>query len=90
MPYLLVVPVVAMTGVLWVVGRLLAPAWRVLLPGRGRALAAGLALALLTAGAVSASPLAVPSAGTARPPSAAQGTQPMGGSMPICRPMRGS
>ena len=59
MPYLLFVPVVAMTVVLWVIGRLLAPAWRVLVPVRGRALAAGLALALLTAGAVSASPLAV-------------------------------
>ncbi len=59
MPYLLLLPVVAMTAALWVTGRLLAPAWRALLPGRGRALAAGLALALLTAGAVSASPLAV-------------------------------
>jgi hypothetical protein len=59
MPYLLFVPVVAMTLALWVTGRLLAPAWRVLVPLRGRALAAGLALALLTAGAVSASPLAV-------------------------------
>jgi hypothetical protein len=59
MPYLLFLPVVAMTGALWVVGRLSAAGWRMLLPGRGRALAAGLALALLTAGAVSASPLAV-------------------------------
>ncbi len=59
MPYLLLLPVVAMTVSLWVIGRLLAPGWRALLPGRGRALAAGLALALLTAGAVSASPLAV-------------------------------
>ena len=59
MPYLLFMPVVAMTTALWVTGRLLAPAWRTLLPGRGRALAAGLGLALLTAGAVSASPLAV-------------------------------
>jgi hypothetical protein len=59
MPYLLFVPVVAMTLALWVTGRLLAPAWRVLVPIRGRALAAGLALALLTVGAVSASPLTV-------------------------------
>ena len=59
MPYLLFVPVVAMTLALWVTGRLLAPAWRVLVPLRGRALAAALALALLTAGAVSASPLTV-------------------------------
>ena len=59
MPYLLFAPVVAMTVVLWVIGRVLAPAWRILVPVRGRALAAGLALALLTAGAVSASPLAV-------------------------------
>jgi hypothetical protein len=56
MPYLLLVPVVAMTALLWILGRLSAPAWRALLPGRGRALAAGLALAVLTTGAVSASP----------------------------------
>lgn len=56
MPYLLLVPVVAMTAGLWIVGRLSAPGWRALFPGRGRALAAGLALAVLTAGAVSASP----------------------------------
>jgi hypothetical protein len=62
MPYLLFLPVVAMTGALWAVGRVLAPAWRTLLPVRGRAVAAGLALALITAGAVSASPLAVASA----------------------------
>jgi hypothetical protein len=48
-----------MTATLWVTGRLLAPGWRALLPGRGRAVAAGLALALLTVGAVSASPLAI-------------------------------
>ena len=57
MPYLLFLPVVAMTATLWVTGRLMAPGWRALLPGRGRVVAAGLALALLTAGAVSASPL---------------------------------
>jgi hypothetical protein len=62
MPYLLLLPVVAMTATLWVTGRLLAPGWRALLPGRGRAVAAGLVLALLTAGAVSASPLATPGA----------------------------
>jgi hypothetical protein len=56
MPYLLLVPVVAMTALLWIVGRLSAPAWRALVPGRGRAVAAGLALAVLTTGAVSASP----------------------------------
>ncbi len=59
MPYLLLLPVVAMTCLLWVAGRLLAPGWRTLLPGRGRALAAGLALAILAAGAVSASPFTV-------------------------------
>jgi hypothetical protein len=62
MPYLLILPVVAMTLLLWLVGRLLVPAWRTLLPGRGRALVAGLALAILTAGAVSASPIAIPGA----------------------------
>ncbi len=56
MPYLLLVPVVAMTALLWILGRLSAPAWRALVPSRGRAVAAGLALALLTTGAVSASP----------------------------------
>ena len=57
MPYLLLVPVVAMTLLVWITGRLAAPFWRALLPGRGsgRAIAAGLALAVLTAGAVSAS-----------------------------------
>ncbi len=59
MPYLLFVPVVAMTALLWVVGRLTAPYWRALMPGRNRAqaVAAGLALAVLTVGAVSASPV---------------------------------
>jgi len=56
MPYLVVVPVVAMTAGLWILGRLTAPAWRALLPGRGRAVAAALALAVVTTGAVSASP----------------------------------
>ena len=57
MPYLLMVPVVAMTALLWLLGRLTAPAWRALLPGRGRgrAVAAALALIVLTTGAVSAS-----------------------------------
>ena len=57
MPYLLIVPVVAMTALLWLLGRLTAPAWRALLPGRGRgrAVAAALALIVLTTGAVSAS-----------------------------------
>jgi hypothetical protein len=66
MPYLLLVPVVAMTALLWIVGRLAAPAWRALLPGRGRAIAAGLALAVLTTGAVSASPRAVDATGDER------------------------
>jgi hypothetical protein len=57
LPYLLFVPVVAMLVVLWAVDRLIRPGWRALLPRRGRALAAGLALAVLTVGAVSASPL---------------------------------
>jgi hypothetical protein len=61
MPYLLFVPVVAMTLSLWIAGRLTAPYWRALLPGRGegrrRAVLAGLALAALTVGAVSASPI---------------------------------
>jgi hypothetical protein len=56
MPYLLMVLVVAMTVCLWILGRLTAPAWRALLPGRGRAVAAAVALAVLTTGAVSASP----------------------------------
>jgi hypothetical protein len=56
MPYLLMVPVVAMTACLWILGRLTAPAWRALLPGRGRAVVAAVALAVLTTGAVSASP----------------------------------
>ena len=56
MPYLLMVPVVAMTVCLWILGRLTAPAWRAILPGRGRAVAAAIALAVLTTGAVSASP----------------------------------
>ena len=46
MPYLLFLPVIAMTALLWVTGRLPAPGWRALLPGRGRALAAGLLLAM--------------------------------------------
>jgi hypothetical protein len=60
MPYLLFVPVVAMTVLIWIAGRLTAPYWRALFPGRGegrrRAVVAGLALAVLTVGAVSASP----------------------------------
>jgi hypothetical protein len=60
LPYLLLVPVVAMTVGLWILGRLSAPAWRGLFPGRGRAVAAALALAILTTGAVSASPRADP------------------------------
>ena len=60
MPYLLFVPVVAMTLSLWIAGRLTAPYWRALLPARGtshrRAVLAGLTLAALTVGAVSASP----------------------------------
>ena len=60
MPYLLLLPVAAMTAVLWLLGRLTAPAWRALLPGpgRGRAVAAALALVILTTGAVSAAPRA--------------------------------
>jgi hypothetical protein len=60
MPYLLFVPVVAMTVIVWIAGRLTAPYWRALLPGRQegrrRAIAAGLLMAVLTVGAVSASP----------------------------------
>jgi hypothetical protein len=59
MPYLLFVPVVAMTVSLWIAGRLTAPYWRALLPGRRegrrRVVVAGLAMAALTVGAVSAS-----------------------------------
>lgn len=58
MPYLLLLPVVAMTAMLWALGRVSAPVWRALLPGRGRAFATALALAVLTTGAVSASPRA--------------------------------
>ena len=57
MPYLLVVPVVATTALLWLLGRVTVPASRALLPGRGRgrAVAVALALIILTTGAVSAS-----------------------------------
>lgn len=60
MPYLLFVPVVAGTVLLWLTGRAVAPYWRALWPRRAgrRAVAAGVALAVLTVGAVSASPLA--------------------------------
>ena len=60
MPYLLFVPVVAGTVLLWVTGRATAPYWRALWPGqaRRRAMASGILLAVLTVGAVSASPLA--------------------------------
>ncbi len=62
MPYLLFVPVVAMTLMVWLAGRLAAPYWRALLPGRSlarwRAVATGVVMVVLTAGAVSASPLA--------------------------------
>ncbi len=61
MPYLLFVPVVAMTVLVWIAGRLTSPYWRAFLPGRRdgprRAVVAGLALAVLTVGAVSASPI---------------------------------
>ncbi|MEP6638133.1 MAG: hypothetical protein ABJC39_02190, partial [Chloroflexota bacterium] len=60
MPYLLFVPVVATTVLLWLLGRWSAPGWRALLPGRGRAVAAALALAIVTTGAVSAAPRADP------------------------------
>ncbi|MEO8437928.1 MAG: hypothetical protein ABI562_05675 [Chloroflexota bacterium] len=60
LPYLLLMPVVATTLLLWLVGRWSAPGWRALLPGRGRAVAAALALAILTTGAVSAAPRADP------------------------------
>ena len=60
MPYLLFVPVVAMTVLVWIAGWVTAPYWRALLPGRSgsgrRAVAAGLAMAVLTVGAVSAAP----------------------------------
>ena len=55
-PYLLLLPVVSLTVGLWILGRWSAPAWRALFPARGRALAAALALAMLTTAAVSASP----------------------------------
>ena len=57
MPYLLIVPVVAMTVILWLLGRLAAPGWRALFSrgGRARVVAAALALIVLTTGAVSAS-----------------------------------
>lgn len=60
MPYLLFVPVVAGSLLLWLTGRAAAPYWRALWPGQAvqRAIATGLALSILTVGAVSASPLA--------------------------------
>lgn len=56
MPYELLVPVAAATFLLWVTDRVLRRGWRALLPHRGAMLAAGLALTLLTSGAVSAAP----------------------------------
>jgi hypothetical protein len=56
MPYELFVPVMAVVTGLFVVDRLLRPGWRALLPRRGTMVAAGMALALLAAGVVSAAP----------------------------------
>jgi hypothetical protein len=56
MPYELLVPVVAAITLLWGLDRLLRDAWRALLPRRGAMLAAGLALAVLTAGAIAPAP----------------------------------
>ena len=86
MPYLLLLPVVAMTLSLWVIGRLLAPGWRTLLPGRGRALVAGLALATADGGAVSRPRRSrSPAPMTAMRPSARPATTPTAGSTPTCR-----
>jgi hypothetical protein len=56
MPYELFVPVLAATFGLWALDRLLRRGWHALLPRRGRMLAAGIVLAVLTTGAVSAAP----------------------------------
>lgn len=56
MPYELFVPVTSAIALLWLLDRILRPGWRALLPHRGAMAAAGLALAVLTAGAVSPDP----------------------------------
>jgi hypothetical protein len=56
MPYELIVPVISAVALLFVADRLLRPGWRMLLPHRGATVAAGLALALLTVGAVAPAP----------------------------------
>jgi hypothetical protein len=56
MPYELFLPVVAAVTLLWGLDRLLRDAWRALLPRRGAMLAAGAALAIVTAGALGPAP----------------------------------
>jgi hypothetical protein len=56
MPYELFVAVLAATWALWAVDRALRRGWHALLPRRGRMLAAGILLGVLTTGAVSAAP----------------------------------
>jgi hypothetical protein len=55
-PYEVVLPVVAATVGLWLVDRLLRPAWRTLLPRRGAMLASGALLALLALAATLPAP----------------------------------
>lgn len=56
MPYELLVPVASAISLLWLTDRILRPGWRVLFPRRGAMPAAGIVLAVLTAGAVSPDP----------------------------------
>jgi hypothetical protein len=56
MPYELFLPVLAATWALWALDRALRRGWQALLPRRGRMRAAGIVLAVLTTGAVSAAP----------------------------------
>jgi len=58
LPYELVLPVVAALVVLVLGDRLLRPGWRALLPRRGAALAAGLAMAVVTAAMIAPVPSA--------------------------------
>jgi hypothetical protein len=75
MPYELLVPVFAGTLLLWATDRALRRGWRALLPRRGSMLAAGLALTVLTAGAVSAAP---PRAGVATEDDRESALSPLG------------
>ena len=65
MPYELLVPVMTVVALLGVVDRALRPAWRLLVPRRTAMAVAGLALAVLTIGAIAPPPRAAPTADAA-------------------------